>query len=41
MNFTTDTDRIYATDESGKVIAEVTFTTTDGLSTINHTFVDP
>lgn len=40
MNFTTETDRIYATDESGKVIAEVTFPTTDGISTIDHTFVD-
>ncbi len=40
MNFITETDRIYATDPSGKTIAEVTFPTTDGVSTINHTFVD-
>ncbi len=40
MNYTTEADRIYATDEAGKVIAEVTFPTKDGISTINHTFVD-
>lgn len=40
MDFITDTDRIYATDPAGKVIAEVTFPTTDGISTIDHTFVD-
>lgn len=41
MEFITGKDRIYATDQSGKVIAEVTFPTSDGISTINHTFVDP
>ncbi len=41
MNFITETDRIYATDPSGKIIAEVTFPTKDGVSTIDHTFVDP
>ena len=41
MNFITEKDRIYATDPSGKVIAEVTFPTKDGVSTIDHTFVDP
>ncbi len=40
MNFTTEPNRIYATDPSGKVIAEVTFPTHDGISTIDHTFVD-
>lgn len=41
MNFITESDRIYATDPSGKVVAEVTFPTKDGISTIDHTFVDP
>ncbi len=41
MEFITEKDRIYATDAAGKVIAEVTFPTVDGVSTIDHTFVDP
>lgn len=41
MNFITENDRIYATDPSGKIVAEVTFPTKDGVSTIDHTFVDP
>ncbi len=41
MNFITESDRIYATDPSGKIIAEVTFPTENGISTIDHTFVDP
>lgn len=41
MEFKTEKDRIYATDEAGKMIAEVTFPTVDGVSVINHTFVDP
>ncbi len=41
MNFITEKDRIYATDPSGKIVAEVTFPTEDGISTIDHTFVDP
>ncbi len=40
MNYITESDRIYATDPSGKLIAEVTFPTRDGISNINHTFVD-
>lgn len=40
MNFVTENDRIYATDAAGNVIAEVTFPTQDGISVINHTFVD-
>lgn len=39
MEFITEKDRIYATDPSGNVIAEVTFPTKDGVSTIDHTFV--
>ncbi|MDE6755231.1 MAG: N-acetyltransferase [Muribaculaceae bacterium] len=41
MNFITEKDRIYATDPEGNVIAEVTFPTKNGVSTINHTYVDP
>ena len=41
MNFITEKDRIYAKDPSGNIIAEVTFPTKDGVSTIDHTFVDP
>lgn len=41
MEFITEKERIYATDESGKVIAEVTFPTKNGVAVIDHTFVDP
>lgn len=41
MEFITEKDRIYATDATGNIIAEVTFPTVDGVSTIDHTFVDP
>ncbi len=41
MNFITENDRIYATDSTGNVVAEVTFPTEDGVSIIDHTFVDP
>lgn len=41
MNFINETNRIYAKDESGKVIAEVTFPNiSDQTVDINHTFVD-
>lgn len=41
MEFITEKDRIYATDPAGNIIAEVTFPTEAGVSTIDHTFVDP
>ncbi len=41
MEFITEKDRIYATDAAGNVVAEVDFPTVDGVSTIDHTFVDP
>ncbi|MDE6311538.1 MAG: N-acetyltransferase [Muribaculaceae bacterium] len=41
MEFITEKARIYATDSSGNVIAEVTFPTQNGISYLNHTFVDP
>ena len=40
MDFITESDRIYAADSSGHRLAEVTFPTRDGVSTIDHTFVD-
>ena len=40
MEFKYEQDRIFAEGENGKVIAEVTFPTADGVATINHTFVD-
>lgn len=41
MKYIEDKDRIYAEDAFGNVIAEVTFPTANGVSTIDHTFVDP
>ena len=40
MEYITEIDRIYATDPLGNIIAEVTFPTINGVSHINHTFVD-
>lgn len=40
MQFITEKDRIYASGPEGNIIAEVTFPTVNGVSTINHTFVD-
>lgn len=41
MNFITEANRIYYTDENGKVIAEITFPeTAEGVFNIDHTFVD-
>lgn len=40
MEFITEKDRIYVSDGSGRIIAEVTFPTSNGISTIDHTFVD-
>ena len=40
MEFIHEKERIYQTDESGTVIAEVTFPVKDGVAVINHTFVD-
>ena len=39
MDFITESNRIYATDPSGRLLAEVTFPTRNGISRINHTFV--
>ena len=40
MEYITEDNRIYAVGNDGKAIAEVTFPTRDGISTIDHTFVD-
>lgn len=40
MEFLIESGRIYANDAAGNVIAEVTFPTCEGISTIDHTFVD-
>ncbi len=41
MNYITETNRIYASNENGTLIAEVTFPKTgDNTVDINHTFVD-
>lgn len=40
MEFITENDRIYANDENGNIIAEITFPANNCISTIDHTFVD-
>lgn len=40
MEYTIEKDRIYGKDAAGKIVAEVTFPTYLGISTIDHTFVD-
>ena len=41
MEFIHEPNRIYGTDEAGKVIAEITFPQTEpGVFTIDHTIVD-
>lgn len=40
MDFIYEKERIYMNDENGKLIAEITFPTKEGIATINHTFVD-
>ncbi len=42
MNFQYESNRIFAKDEKGQLIAEVTFPDAgDEVVNINHTFVDP
>ena len=40
MDFCKEPGRIFATDEMGKLLAEVTFPEQEGIAVINHTFVD-
>ena len=42
MEFQKSEGRIFAQDETGKLVAEITFpTTSENTYCINHTFVDP
>lgn len=40
MKFQREQGRIFALDDSGKLIAEVTYPAVNGISDIEHTFVD-
>lgn len=40
MEFTRSEGRIYACDPDGKLLAEVLFPVTDGVASIDRTFVD-
>ena len=41
MNFIKEPNRIYLQNETGKIVAEITFEETEkGIYNINHTFVD-
>lgn len=40
MEFCKGPGRIFALDETGKLLAEVTFPEREGLAVIDHTFVD-
>ena len=40
MEFQYTPGRIFARDETGKLLCEVAFPTVDGVADINHTFVD-
>lgn len=40
MEFCKEPGRIFAMDETGKLLAEVTFSEREGVVVINHTFVD-
>ncbi len=40
MEFRKEPGRIFATDATGKLLAEVTFPEREGVAVINHTFVD-
>ena len=40
MEFIYEKSRIFMKDADGTVIAEITFPITDGVATIDHTFVD-
>lgn len=41
MEFSRESGRIFARDENGRLLAEVTFPERDGVAEITHTFVDP
>ncbi len=41
MEFRQEPGRIFSLDESGRLLAEVTFPQREGVAEIDHTFVDP
>ncbi|MBR2743105.1 MAG: N-acetyltransferase [Clostridia bacterium] len=41
MDFIYESERIYALDEGGRLIAEITFPVRGDAAVIDHTFVDP
>lgn len=42
LNYQYEPDRIYASDDAGKLLAEIDFPTIEGeVVDFNHTFVDP
>lgn len=42
LELTRETTRVYARNDAGKLVAEITFPmTAPGVYTIDHTFVDP
>ena len=41
MEFCHEPGRIFALDESGRLLAEVTFPRRESVAEIDHTFVDP
>lgn len=41
MEFQQEPGRIFAQDQNGTLLAEVTFPDRDGVAQINHTFVHP
>lgn len=40
LDFITKPGRIYSLDNSGKLVAEITFPSKDGVANIDHTYVD-
>lgn len=41
MNFVREKERIFARNQEGRLVAEITFVRRGDLAEINHTFVDP
>lgn len=41
MELHREAGRIFAQGEDGRLLAEVTFPTRDGIARLDHTFVDP
>lgn len=41
MNFLQEPGRTFALDQTGRLVAEVTYPEQNGVAVMNHTFVDP